>query len=89
MNNEEKILQMLEVITADVGSLKTDVGSLKTDVSSLKKGQAALEKGQRKLQSDVTVIKRDLEAAWSDILRIDKKIDAQQEEIDTIKSGQF
>ena len=34
--NEEKILQLLEVMQADISGLKTDVAGLKTDVAGLK-----------------------------------------------------
>jgi hypothetical protein len=78
MNNEEKILQMLEIIVADINDLKKGQ-------ASLEKRPIVLEKGQKQLQSDVSSIKRDLKAVWSDILRIDKKIATQQEEIDSIK----
>ena len=36
MNNEEKILAILESMQQDIGSLKSDVGSLKSDVESIK-----------------------------------------------------
>ena len=43
MNNEEKILALLEQVVTDVADLKTDVADLKTDVSSLKTTVASLE----------------------------------------------
>lgn len=64
MNNEEKILAILEkhgellermdgrldTLETDVSGLKTDVSTLKTDVSGLKAGQARLEAGVSGLQ---------------------------------------
>ena len=43
MNNEEKILSMLERMQGDISGLKDDVSGLKDDVSGLKDGQARLE----------------------------------------------
>jgi predicted nucleic acid-binding Zn-ribbon protein len=36
MNNEEKILGILETMSADISELKTDMSGVKTDVSGLK-----------------------------------------------------
>ena len=41
--NEEKILQLLEVMQADISGLKTDVADLKTDVAGLKTDVAQLK----------------------------------------------
>ena len=41
--NEEKILQLLEVMQADISGLKTDVAGLKTDVAGLKTDVAQLK----------------------------------------------
>ena len=43
MNNEEKILALLEQVVTDVSDLKTDVAGLKTDMSGLKTSVASLE----------------------------------------------
>ena len=41
--NEERILQLLEVMQADISGLKTDVAGLKTDVADLKTDVAQLK----------------------------------------------
>ena len=41
--NEEKILQLLEVMQADISGLKTDVAGLKTDVAGLKSDVAGMK----------------------------------------------
>ena len=41
--NEERILQLLEVMQADISGLKTDVAGLKTDVAELKTDVAQLK----------------------------------------------
>lgn len=44
-----------------------------------------LEKGQKKLQQDVTLIKRDVKGVWEDIIRLDKRVEKQKEEIELLK----
>ena len=41
--NEEKILQLLEVMQADISGHKTDVAGLKTDVAGLKSDVAGMK----------------------------------------------
>lgn len=52
MNNEEKILQMLETLTEKVSGLTEDVSGLKEDVSGLKEKVS-------KLTADVEILKED------------------------------
>ena len=56
MNNEERILSMLEQLTLDVSGLKADVSGLKTDVSVLKTNQKRLEEKFDALTEKVDVI---------------------------------
>ena len=46
--NEERILQLLEVMQADISGLKTDVAGLKTDVAQLKTDVVELRATQEK-----------------------------------------
>ena len=41
--NEERILQLLEVMQADISGLKTDVAQLNTDVEELKASQEEMK----------------------------------------------
>ncbi|MFZ7104303.1 MAG: hypothetical protein ACOWWO_16830 [Peptococcaceae bacterium] len=50
MNNEEKILSMLENLTSTVSTLVTKV-------DKLEQGQAKLEQGQAKLERDLKEVK--------------------------------
>jgi len=61
MNNEEKILLMLEGLVADVKDLKTDVAGLKTDVAGLKTDVAGLKNDVQVLKQDVQVLKQDVQ----------------------------
>ena len=55
--NEEKILQLLEVMQADISGLKTDVAGLKTDVAGLKTDVAGLKTDVAQLKTDVEELK--------------------------------
>ena len=59
--NEEKILQLLEVMQADISGLKTDVADLKTDVAGLKTDVADLKTDVAGLKTDVAQLKTDVE----------------------------
>jgi outer membrane murein-binding lipoprotein Lpp len=81
MNNEERILSLLEIMNgrlenleADVCSLKSgqarleaDVSGLKSDVSILKVGQAKLEADVQTIKEDVTIIKHDVGVVYREI----------------------
>ena len=62
--NEEKILQLLEVMQADISGLKTDVAQLKTDVEELKASQ---EEMKETLSEHTVVLNAILE--WADECR--------------------
>jgi len=71
MDNEERILSLLETLTTDVAGLKTDMTEMKADMTEMKAGQvtmngrldrleagqAKLEAGQAKLRADVGILK--------------------------------
>ena len=52
--NEEKILQLLEVMQADISGLKTDVAELKTDVAGLKTDVAELKASQEEMKETLS-----------------------------------
>ena len=67
VNNEEKILSLLETVVVKMDKLETDVSDLKqgqarleADVTGLKQGQAKLEEGQARLSADVSLLKEDM-----------------------------
>jgi len=53
MNGEEKILELLEQLHADVASVKADV-------TSVKQGQEKLELGQKELRTHVSGLKKEI-----------------------------
>ena len=60
MNNEEKILEILAVIQADISGLKDGQARLESDVAVLKSDVAVLKDGQAKLETNVEEIMTDL-----------------------------
>ena len=52
--NEERILQLLEVMQADISGLKTDVAELKTDVAGLKTDVAELKASQEEMKETLS-----------------------------------
>lgn len=69
--NEEKILQLLEVMQADISGLKTDVADLKTDVAQLKTDVEELKASQEEMKetlSEHTVVLNAI-LEWADECR--------------------
>ena len=69
--NEEKILQLLEVMQADISGLKTDVAGLKTDVAQLKTDVEELKASQEEMKetlSEHTVVLNAI-LEWADECR--------------------
>ena len=73
MNNEEKILAILQQMQGDITGLKqgqnelrADVAALKEDVSVLKEDVSTLKHGQNELRTDVAALKEDVEIIKED-----------------------
>ena len=69
--NEERILQLLEVMQADISGLKTDVAGLKADVAELKASQEELKASQEEMKetlSEHTVVLNAI-LEWADECR--------------------
>lgn len=69
--NEERILQLLEVMQADISGLKTDVAGLKTDVAQLKTDVVELKASQEEMKetlSEHTVVLNAI-LEWADECR--------------------
>lgn len=70
MNNEEKILTLLERMDQRLDKLEAGQAKLEADVSELKAGQV-------KIQEDVSEIKTDVKYIWEEIDRFSDRISAQ------------
>lgn len=60
MNNEEKILTMLERLAEDVSGIKGEVAEIKGEVSGIKGEVATLKADAAELKADITNIKEDV-----------------------------
>jgi len=76
MNNEDKILSMLENLTASVKLMQGDISELKQGQAKLEQGQAKLEQGQAKLEQGFAK----LEKGQSDLLTYVRGIHHHQNE---------
>jgi chromosome segregation ATPase len=84
MNNEEKILSILEIMQADISGLQEGQASMQADISALKEGQAsmqadisALQEGQANLEEGLAEanqrfsrIADDLQSARNDLHKV-------------------
>ena len=68
--NEERILQLLEVMQADISGLKTDVAGLKTDIAGLKTDVAGMK-------ADIA----ELKASQEELKASQEELKASQEEM--------
>jgi len=62
MNNEEKILKILERMEGDIGELKSDVGGLKDDVGGLKSDVGGLKSDVAELKGSMKELERKVDA---------------------------
>lgn len=67
MNNEEKILQMLASMQADITGIKQDVSGLKQDVSELKQDVDILKTQQRENTDIIKAIRHNQEHICAEI----------------------
>jgi len=74
MNNDEKILLMLEGLTADVKDLKTDVKDLKTDVAGLKTDVQALKEEMKEVKQDVQILKQEMKEVKQDLREVKDRV---------------
>ena len=60
MNNEEKILSMLETIVADISVLKEGQAKLEEGQAKLEESQAKLEEGLDEVKQEIRDVQREL-----------------------------
>ena len=75
--NEERILQLLEVMQADISGLKTDVAGLKTDVAGLKTDVAGMKADIAELKAS----QEELKASQEELKASQEELKASQEEM--------
>ena len=70
MNNEEKILEMLGQMQADISGIKSDQAAMKADIADIKTEQAAM-------RADIAGIKTEQAAMKADIAGIKTRLDVE------------
>lgn len=78
MNNEEKILAILEKHSKMFEKMQDDISGLKAGQSAMQDDISGLKAGQSAMQDDITAVKLRLE------LDVEKQFDAVNEGIDAI-----
>lgn len=69
MNNEEKILALLETMQSDIADLKAGQAKLET-------GLAQLEAGQKRIRKDISAMQVELKSGvWDEINRLYQRMD--------------
>lgn len=71
---EERFINILRDIKADIGGLKKDVGEIKEDVSILKEGQQRLEGRMDTLEDDMSDVKTTVNALADALLETSKEV---------------
>jgi predicted nucleic acid-binding Zn-ribbon protein len=95
MNNEDKILQLLERMDGRLSSLERGQESLEAEVIGIKRGQESLEaevigikKGQESLEAEVIGIKKGQESLEAEVIGIKRGQESLGAEVVGIKRGQ-
>ena len=88
MNNEEKILTILEQMQTDISGLKQDVSGLKEDVSGLKEDVSGLKEDVSGLKEDVSGLKEDVSGLKQDVSAIKIRLDMDvQKQLNLLSEG--
>jgi chromosome segregation ATPase len=95
MNNEDKILQLLERMDGRLSSLERGQESLEAEVVGVKRGQESLEaevigikKGQESLETEVIGIKKGQESLETEVIGVKRGQESLEAEVIGIKRGQ-
>ena len=89
MNNEERIIEMLTAMQADISGLKSDVTSLKAGQAKLEAGQARLETRVEDIHNNLAVLENDYQqtrgALFDKLDVLETKTDAIAADVTVIK----
>jgi len=77
VNNEEKILSILEQVNDRLGNLEQGQAKLEQDLQSVKQSQTVI-------QEDISQIKAEMKYAWQDIGFVEKKIKKHEREFHAV-----
>jgi len=87
MNNEEKILSILESMQTDISGLKEDVSDLKKDVAGLKEDVSGLKMDVSGLKEDVSVLKEDVSGLKEDVSGLKVDVSGMKEDVSGLKDN--
>ena len=88
MNNEDKILAILEKLQEDFSGMKEDVSSLKQDVSGLKQDVSGLKQDVSGLKQDASGLKEDVSSLKQDVSSIKIRLDVDiQTQLNLLSEG--
>ena len=73
MNNDEKILSMLETVVHRLDNIETDVSALKKGQIRLETDVSALKKGQKRLEKSIKENNKLINEAFVDIQALDHR----------------
>ncbi len=72
----EQILNRLDSMDRNIGSLKSDVATLTSDVTEMKSDVVTLTSDVTGMKSDVSTLKSDVSTLKSDMSKFERKLDA-------------
>ena len=67
MNNEEKILTILEQMTGDIAELKQGQAKLEQGQLEIRKDVHQLQQGQKEIRKDIKQLKLEMKYAFDDV----------------------
>ena len=95
MNNEEKILNLLEQMQGRFDRIEEGQASMQADISGLKEGQTSLQEGQASMQVDISGLKEgqasmqaDISGLKGDVSSLKESQASMRADISGLKEGQ-
>jgi chromosome segregation ATPase len=88
MNNEEKILSMLEGLTVTVGSLVTKVDTLEQGQNRLEQKVTSLDQKVASLDQKVTSLDQDVKSLDQKVTSLDQDVKSIKQDVKSLEEGQ-
>lgn len=67
MNNETKILQILETMQSNIAGIQSDISTIRSDITSVQSDIGTMRSDMTSVQSDISTMRTDITSAQSDI----------------------
>ena len=88
MDNEDKMLKLLEQMDGRLDRIESDVATLKDDMISVKGDVSALKNDMVSVKSYVSALKNDMVSVKSDVSTLNDNMTVVKEDIVDLKGGQ-